>query len=147
MNAVIYYTANNKIHLYVADCVQYGNSFKGSDVSLHGVKLIDRAVFWTDDTVTPVYDPVTGSQTGWNPDTIDSLTEAVTTRPIIETTSHTAVLDSVVKLKDIISMTFTELDDYIDLNVTDLPSAKTYIKRLSKVVLAMGKVLEQKLRW
>jgi len=44
-----------------------------------------------------------------------------------------------INLSDISKLTFNQLDTYIDNNVTDLASAKLYLKKLSKVVLAMLK--------
>ena len=46
---------------------------------------------------------------------------------------------SAIGLSDIASMTYAQLDTYIDNNVTNLAEAKTYLKKLSKVVLAMLK--------
>lgn len=44
-----------------------------------------------------------------------------------------------ISLSGIAEMTYAELDTYIDNNVTNLAEAKTYLKKLSKVVLAMLK--------
>ena len=44
-----------------------------------------------------------------------------------------------INLSDIPKLTYDQLDTYIDNNITDLASAKTYLKKLSKVVLAMLK--------
>ena len=44
-----------------------------------------------------------------------------------------------IDLSGIADMTYEELDTYIDNNVTNLAEAKTYLKKLSKVVLAMLK--------
>ena len=44
-----------------------------------------------------------------------------------------------IKLSNIANKTYAQLDAYIDNKVTDLSSAKAYLKRLSKVVLAMLK--------
>ena len=44
-----------------------------------------------------------------------------------------------IKLSDITKLTFKQLDTYIDNNVKDVASVKVYLKKLSKVVLAMLK--------
>ena len=44
-----------------------------------------------------------------------------------------------IKLSNLSEMTYAQLDTYITNNVTDLASAKTYLKKLSKVVLAILK--------
>lgn len=46
---------------------------------------------------------------------------------------------NVIDLSDITGITYSQLDTYIDNNVTDLASTKTYLKKLSKVVLAILK--------
>lgn len=48
------------------------------------------------------------------------------------------------KMGDISQMTFIELEQYIDDNVTDLASAKLYIKKQSKALLALMKLFEEK---
>ena len=42
-----------------------------------------------------------------------------------------------IKLSDITKLTSIELDTYIDNNIKDLASIKTYLKKLSKLTLAM----------
>jgi hypothetical protein len=44
-----------------------------------------------------------------------------------------------IKLSGIADMTYAELDTYIEDNITNLAQAKTYLKKLSKVVLAILK--------
>ena len=45
-------------------------------------------------------------------------------------------------LSAISGMTYAQLDTYIDENVTNLAEAKQYLKKLSKVVLAIVKWLD-----
>ena len=45
------------------------------------------------------------------------------------------------KLAKIADLTYAQLDSYIDKNVTDLPSAKVFLKDLAAVVLAVLKRL------
>lgn len=45
------------------------------------------------------------------------------------------------KLSDIANLTYAQLNTYINNHVTDLASAKAYLKTLSKVVLALLKYL------
>lgn len=45
-------------------------------------------------------------------------------------------------LSAISGMTYAQLDTYIDNNVTNLAEAKQYLKKLSKVVLAIVKWLD-----
>ena len=61
---------------------------------------------------------------GWTPDEVATKLED----------SRTAI-----GLANIADMTYAELDTYIQNNVTNLAEAKQYLKKLSKVVLAMLK--------
>jgi len=56
-----------------------------------------------------------------------------------ETASQHTDAKGEINLSGITEMTYAELDTYINNNVTDLASARTYLKKLSKVVLAMLK--------
>ena len=44
-----------------------------------------------------------------------------------------------INLSDITKLTYNQLDTYIDDNVTNLAAAKVYLKKLSKIVLAILK--------
>ena len=46
---------------------------------------------------------------------------------------------SELSLSSIAKMTYAQVDTYIDANVTDMASAKVYLKKLSRVVLALVK--------
>ena len=50
--------------------------------------------------------------------------------------------NSEIGLSAISEMTYAQLDTYIDNNVTNLAEAKQYLKKLSKVVLAIVKWLD-----
>ena len=69
---------------------------------------------------------------------------------ITQIRSHIPILEKQVSLEgvetydDILTtLTPATLDNYIDTHVTDLTSAKTYLKRLSKAVLFLYKKLEE----
>lgn len=51
-------------------------------------------------------------------------------------------MDWEVKVADLSGMTFAELDAYIEGNVKDLASARAYLKKLSKEVLALMKLIK-----
>ncbi|MCD4760870.1 hypothetical protein K8R42_03160 [bacterium] len=44
-----------------------------------------------------------------------------------------------ISLSGLAEMTYAQLDAYIDANVTDMASARAYLRKLSKVVLALVK--------
>lgn len=144
LNCAIYKTETGQIVDFIRDCTRDGNNFTGSNVRLFGRKLTGLSVRWTEDDAVPVVNP-DGEITGWIPATVDQLIEGAGVRPEIVKMDQASIAALIIRLKDIVGMTFQELDDHIDTAVTDLPSAKVYIRRLSKVVLALGKILEQKL--
>lgn len=47
-----------------------------------------------------------------------------------------------IEKSELVNLTFAQLNTYIDSNITDLTSAKIYLKKLSKVVLAILKYLD-----
>ena len=47
------------------------------------------------------------------------------------------------KMEDISQMPFDSLDQYIETNVTNLAEAKTFLKKLSRAVLAQMKLFEE----
>ena len=48
------------------------------------------------------------------------------------------------KLSDLLTLTYAQLDTYIENNVSNLAEAKAYLKKLSKVVLAIVKYFNPK---
>lgn len=56
-----------------------------------------------------------------------------------ETAAQHKEAKDAIDLSDIAEMTYVQLDTYIDNNVTNLAEAKAYLKKLSKVVLALVK--------
>lgn len=53
-------------------------------------------------------------------------------------------IDHTDKLNQLASMTYPQIETYIDNNVTDLQSAKQYLKTLSKALIALTRlVLEE----
>lgn len=56
------------------------------------------------------------------------------------------ITDWKTKMVDLSQMTFIELDQHIDSNVTDLASAKLYLKKQSKALLALMKLFEEKIK-
>ena len=64
--------------------------------------------------------------------------DATSWTPDATAVQHNEAKDAI-DLSDIAEMTYAQLDTYIDNNVTNLAEAKQYLKKLSKVVLAMLK--------
>lgn len=55
-------------------------------------------------------------------------------------------LSEAYRIRELITgLSYAQLDSYIDTNVTDLASAKVYLKRLSKVVLALSKIVDRRM--
>ena len=143
MNLITYNPLTLRIAHYVENCVRKGNEFRGTDGKYFTSKLAGLEVKWTLDTTLPVIDPVTGEQTGWDK-TADQMEESATAGATVTTPDHASWAEAVEKRADMADLTFDQLDTYVNNNVTDLASAKAYLKKLSKVVLGMIKMMDHK---
>jgi len=150
LNCAIYETATNKIIWFIRDCVRLGLHFSG-DVHIRLKNLDDITVKWTTDDTQPVVEifqlPPDFTRTGKRrvgyDKTADQLTDAGS-GPEITKLDKPGISDAILKLNDVADMTYSDLTNYINTNVTDLPSAKTYITKLSLAVLALMKVVKTK---
>ena len=134
-NVAIYEKGSDTITMFVVGCVKTGRDFRGTSGSITGVK---EAVFdhlWTQDVAT--YDPATES---W--DTLVSELTPCDPGAQVSRTSRADYEAAVVRRGELADMTYSQLDTYIDNNVTDLASARAYLSHLSKVVLGMIKMMD-----
>jgi hypothetical protein len=143
MNLITYNPLTLQIADYVENCVRKGNEFRGADGKYFTSKLPGLEVKWTLDTTLPVIDPAPGEQTGWDK-TADQMVESATPGATVTTPDHASWAEAVEKRADLADLTFDQLDTYINNNVVDLASAKVYLKKLSKVVLGMIKMMDHK---
>ena len=136
MNAIIFVTKTKRIFKFIKDCVQKDNNFKGSNCKIAGVNLKVFSVKWTDEELVEnedgTYDKISvevisnNNNRKINKPTMQEVVEAVGIRQLLD------------------KLSYKGLDTYIENNVTDLESAKSFLKKLSKVVLAIIKLNDEK---
>lgn len=147
-NCVIFRTGSNQITHFVLDAVKSkgthpnGWNFIGSNLKVYGSKDTINTFMWTNDDCQPVLsDPDENGrrvQIGWDK-TVSEITPAAQGTEIAKPT-HNEVLDAYGRMKQVADMSFAQLDTYIENNVTDLASAKAFLKVLAKAVLATIKI-------
>lgn len=135
MNAVIHKIGSDEIKYFVQDCVKEGNNFFGSNIKLIGIKPRHWSVVWTEDVVEPIGD-------GWNKK-VSELNHSTETIELAKT-DQIEYSKAVKIAKFLSSKTYAQAENYINNNVTDLATAKSYLIDLSKVVLALMKIVNAK---
>ena len=138
MNIIIYKKDSNKIIYFVKDCVKKGNNFFGTNKRLHGIKNIEYK--WTRDIVNPILDEE-GNRIGWDK-SVNQINEEAENREIKEVTD--IEFREAIKLRKVLmDLTYNEIDNHIETNITNLSSAKQYLKKLSKVILAISRIIDK----
>ncbi len=139
MNAVIYYKGTDKIAHMVKNCIRRGKNFVGDNMKV-GINLKHFDVIWTEDDANPIIDQ--GDIIGWDKNVSD-LTPSTESVEIKPPTRQDFIAAHKIR-KAIDNMSYQELDSYIETNVTDLASAKVFLKTLAKVTLALCKMVDNK---
>jgi len=121
MNAILYQKGSNEIVYFVKDCVKHGNDFIGSNMKLYGCKSFE--VLWTED------EEVKGQK-------LNKIKSSVskTERRSINVQEYQASVKIIQLLDDI---TFTNLEKHIDTSITDLETAKSFIKLMAATLKAV----------
>jgi len=134
MNIILYKNNSDKIEHFIKDCIKKGNNFIGSNKKIYGIKNIEYK--WTNDELNPII--IDGEIIGWieSVSDINEELEDGEIKPVTETEYREAIKIR----KQIADLTYNQIDNYIENNVTDLPSAKLYLKKLSAVVLSIIKM-------
>ena len=143
MNIIIYAKNSDEIIHFVEDCIQQEMNFIGNRARVLGVEESVHDIRWTEDTTAPVFNPVTGEQIGWDK-TVSQITESSISGVAFKKTTNEQHRRALEKLNDLAGFSYIQLDTYIDNHVTNLSEAKTYLKKLSKVVLALIKISMRK---
>jgi len=137
MNLIIY--KNNEIKYFVKDCIKQKNNFLGSNIKLYGIKSIHFDFKWTRDKLNPILE--NEEIIGWNKNA-DEVTEEKENREIKEVTEED--YREAVKIRnELAKLSYNQVDNFVENNVTDLKSAKEYLKKLSKIVLAIIKMQDK----
>jgi hypothetical protein len=140
MHAIIYKKNTDEIKYVVKNCVKRGGYFVGDGRKLQvNLKFFD--VMWTDDIINPILGE-NNEIKGWD----KNVSDLNPSTDIINIVSPTRdEFKTAFKLRKLIdTMSYQELDDYIETNVVDLASAKDFIKTLAKVTLALCKLIDSK---
>jgi hypothetical protein len=144
MNCAIYRTGTDSIIWFITGCTvkQRAVSFDviGPASKIIGIKKLSASIKWTPDTVTPLYDG-DGKQIGWDK-LVSELTPGQGTE-IAEETAQGVVSAHGIR-GQIASMTYAQVENYVENNVTDLASAKEFLKILGKAVLATIKIQDSR---
>jgi len=142
MNVAIFKLGSNKIKHYLKDCIREGNTFYGSNSKVQMTRKPGRwDLIWTDDDVNPILDSSEKRVIGWDKD----VSELIPSTDIVERTILSREdYREAFKIRLLLDrMTYQDVEDYIENNITDLASAKVFLKRLSKVVLALAKIVDK----
>lgn len=139
MNCAIFMNGSDMIDHFVRNCVQRGNDYLGDNSKLYGIKTAHWSVKWTEDDATEVKDR-DGNVMGWDK-TVSQLA-ASTDRDEIKAVSEKEYRAAFKIRRQLSEMSYADIETYINANVTDLTSAKAYLIKLSKVALAMAKMMD-----
>ena len=150
-NLLIYRISDDKIIHFVTQASIEGKHITGGNVELV-TGLVERpefAIKWIDeaDIATPIY--IENSDgfddfVGYEEVSSDFIALAEDGPVINISHDRSLYLEALAKRKEISDLSFSQLETYIDDNVTDLPSAKAFLHKLGKVVLGMIKISEYK---
>ena len=132
-NAVIYALKTNEIVGFLPDAWKDGSIIKSRSGNSRTFKPAVYGLIWTDDIITK-------SETGWSK-TINEISPS--TGLEIAKSSHSEVVDALSRRSQIANLSYEQVDNYVENTVTDLVSAKAFLKLLSKVVLAMIKIQDK----
>ena len=140
MNCIIYKHNSNDIQYFVEDCINKDKDYTGSNCKLSGIKPLHWSIKWTEDIVNPINDDK-GNQIGWDK-TVDQITESQD-RVEIKKTSNSEYRTALKFREELAQLDYNQIDKYIDNNVVSFEEAKDYLKKLSKVVLGIIKIMDR----
>jgi hypothetical protein len=140
MNCIIYKNNSNTIEYFIENCVKENDNYIGLNCKLHGVKSKVWSIKWTDDIVNSIYDN-DGNQIGWDK-TVDQITESQEKTEINKTSD--LEYRTALRFRDgLAKLDYNQIDNYIDNEVVSFEEAKDYLKKLSKVVLGIIKIMDR----
>lgn len=139
-NVALYFEGSNEIKYFFIDAVRKPNAYVGSNAKISSSKLDKFRAKWTSDIAKPIYDD-DNNKIGYDKK-VSELTE------IQEKTELKSISEEdyriALKMREFISdLDYDRIEQYIDNSITDLASAKEFLKKLSKVVLALSKIQDK----
>jgi len=143
MNVILYLHDSNKIRHFIRDCVKRGNSYTGSNYRVFGCKPKFYSIIWTEDEVNPILD-AESQIIGWDKKVSEIIPSS--NSPVEKGNTTPKEYSEAFKIRQLLDkMSYQDVEDYVNLNITDLNSAKSYIIKLSKVVLALARIMDKEL--
>lgn len=140
MNIAIHKHDSDEIRWFLKDCVKNGRLYVGSNAKV-AINPKHWTATWTDDDVNPVLDS-DGEIVGWDKKVSD-LTKSAN-HPVEKSRATHKEYQEAFRIRQLLDrMTYQGVEDHIESNITDLASAKVFLKRLSKVVLALAKIVDK----
>ena len=139
-NLITYEHGSDNITMFLQNCIKEGNNYLGTNAQLFGVKTHLFAVKWTLDTATPTYD-AKGNIIEWD----KKVSEMAEADPgeIIDPISGEDYRKAIKVRSFLADKSYEDVENYIDSYVTNLASAKAYLKLLSKIVLGIIKMMDK----
>jgi len=140
-NAAVYETGSNDISYFLMSCTKTGNKYvdgvTGGSVSVSSALF---SVKWTEDAADRVLDGK-GNRIGYN----KKVSDLIECGPgAVRDKTSKADSERAVRIRNkLTSITYSQAENYIDKNVTDLESAKEFLKKLSKAVIAMARIEDE----
>lgn len=139
MNVAICRKDTGEIKHFVRDCYKIKDKYIGTNTKVDGVNINIYNIVWTNDDATEI------TEGKWDKVETD-LTAVTDTSAVIDVPNvgDSEYLQAVQIRNFISSKNYQQIDSYIETNVTDLPSSKVFLKELTKVVLALCKIVDSK---
>ena len=131
----------DEITHFLVDAWRDGNKFISSQGQSVTIKPSVFDILWTDDPAEPVLNEE-GDRIGWNKKPSELVLVSGGTE--IANVTGQDYLEALKRREVISNMTYAQVEDYINQNVTDLASAKTMLATLGKVLLAVIKLIDRK---
>lgn len=144
MNAVLHIHGSDDIRHFIADCVRKGSLYIGSNCKVGGVKSKFYNVVWTADTTNPIMDSE-GEIVGWDK-RVSEMNPVANGEVGLADMDHLEYQEAFKIRKLLDKMSYQDVEDYINTNVVDLNSAKVFMIRQSKVILALAKIIDKESR-
>lgn len=145
-NAIVYKDGSEHIILFLKEAILSPGLIVGVGGRIRSKNLINGSlkILWTDQEATPIIDNDPESSTyeqviGYE-ETVSDFTPLAVDGPTISAPERSVYLEAIKKRHELAQFDFTQLETYIENNVTDLASAKDFLQKLSKVVLGIIKI-------
>jgi len=140
MNCIIYENNSNIVKHFIVDCIRKEDDYIGLNCKIYGLKKDLWSIKWTEDILNPIHDS-NGKQIGWDK-TVDQVSESQE-KTEIRKTSNLEYRTALRFRDELAQLDYDQIDNYINNNVVSFEEAKDYLKKLSKVVLGIIKIMDR----